>query len=30
MEKFNELRKNWIEGLKTLKTMSTQSLYFFT
>ena len=28
MEKFNELRKNWIEGLKTLKTMSTQSLYF--
>ena len=28
MERFNELRKNWIEGLKTLKTMSTQTLYF--
>ena len=28
MERFNELRKNWIEGLKTLKSLSTQTLYF--
>lgn len=28
MEKFDELRKNWIEGLKTLKSLSTQTLYF--
>ena len=28
MERFNELRKNWIEELKTLKSMSTQDLYF--
>lgn len=28
MEKFDELRKNWIEELKTLKSLSTQALYF--
>ena len=28
MEKFDELRKGWIVILKTLKTMSTQDLYF--
>jgi hypothetical protein len=28
MERFNELRKNWIEGIKTLKSLSTQTLYF--
>ena len=28
MERFNELRKNWIEELKTLKSLSTQALYF--
>jgi hypothetical protein len=28
MERFNELRKNWIEELKTLKSLSTQVLYF--
>ena len=27
MEKFDELRKEWIVTLKTLKTMSTQTLY---
>ena len=27
MEKFNELRKEWIALLKTLKSMSTQTLY---
>lgn len=28
MEKFDELRKNWIEELKTFKSLSTQTLYF--
>ena len=28
MEKFNNLRNGWITLLKTLKTMSTQDLYF--
>lgn len=28
MEKFDELRKNWIDELKTLKSLSTQALYF--
>ena len=28
MERFNELRKGWIVILKTLKSMSTQDLYF--
>jgi hypothetical protein len=28
MEKFNELRNGWIALLKTLKSMSTQDLYF--
>jgi hypothetical protein len=28
MEKFNDLRKGWIVVLKTLKSMSTQDLYF--
>ena len=28
MERFNELRKNWIEELKALKSLSTQTLYF--
>ena len=28
MERFNEIRKNWIEALKTLKSLSTQTLYF--
>ena len=27
MERFNELRKNWIDALKTLKSTSTQTLY---
>lgn len=27
MEKFDELRKNWIEELKALKSLSTQTLY---
>jgi hypothetical protein len=28
MERFNELRKEWIVTLKTLKSLSTQTLYF--
>ena len=28
MEKFDELRKGWIVLLKTLKSLSTQTLYF--
>lgn len=28
MEKFNELREKWIVTLKTLKSVSTQTLYF--
>lgn len=28
MEKFNELRNMWIGALKTLKSLSTQTLYF--
>lgn len=28
MERFNELRNEWIEALKTLKSLSTQTLYF--
>lgn len=28
MERFNELRKEWIVTLKTLKSVSTQTLYF--
>lgn len=28
MERFNELRKEWILSLKTLKSISTQALYF--
>ena len=28
MEKFNELRNLWVGALKTLKSVSTQTLYF--
>lgn len=28
MEKFDELRNTWIDALKTLKSISTQALYF--
>lgn len=28
MERFNELRKNWIDELKELKSLSTQTIYF--
>ena len=28
MEKFNELRKEWVVTMKTLKPLSTQTLYF--
>lgn len=28
MERFDELRKEWIVTIKTLKSLSTQALYF--